>query len=171
MSNAGGEKDGPQNLHVEVVTVSDTRAKALKEGQDIDESGKIIQRRLEESGFSSDRTVLPDEEGEITEKIEELIDNSDVDALITTGGTGLASRDKTVDAIRPLFEREILGFGEILRRKGYEQVGAPALTSRTTAGIAGKKPIFCLPGPPNAVKVGMDLILQDLPDIVRRAKK
>lgn len=164
-------KEAPENLHVGVITVSDTRSAAMKEGRDEDKSGKIIQNKLEEYGFSSDRDVLPDEKEEIEEKVEELLSNSKIDLIITTGGTGITMRDRTVEAIRPFFDRELPGFGESLRRLGYEEVGGPGILTRATAGLADQKPIFCLPGAPNAVEIGMDLILPDLAHIVKHARE
>lgn len=164
-------KEAPEDLHVGVVTVSDTRAAAMEEGRDEDKSGKIIQDRLEEAGFTSDRTIIPDEKEDIERKLEYLISDPEVDAIITTGGTGIAARDITVDVAREYFDKELPGFGETMRRKGYEMVGGPGFMSRTTLGVSNKKPIFCLPGTPNAVEVGMDLIVPDLAHIVKHARE
>lgn len=164
-------KEAPEDLHIGVVTVSDTRAAAMEEGRDEDESGKIIQRRLEEAGFSSDRVVIPDEKDDIEENLESLLSDSKVDAVITTGGTGIAERDITVDVAKEFFDKELPGFGETLRRKGYEMVGGPGYMTRSILGISNKKPIFCLPGTPNAVKVGMDLIIPDLAHIVKHSRE
>lgn len=164
-------EEAPEDLNVGVITVSDSRAAAMEEGRDEDESGKIIQRKLEEAGFSSDRSVLPDEWDVLEGKLGELISDPGVDAVITTGGTGITSRDKTVDVARTFFDKELPGFGESLRRLGYEKVGGPGILTRATAGLAAQKPIFCLPGAPNAVEVGMDLILPDLAHVVKHARE
>lgn len=164
-------KEAPENLHVAVITVSDTRSVAMKEGRDEDESGKIIQEKLEEAGFTSDRDIIPDEKDELTEKLDGLLSDPEVDAIITTGGTGIAKRDITVDIAREFFEKELPGFGESLRRRGFEMVGVPGLLTRATLGVSNQKPILCLPGAPNSVKVGMDLIITDLPHIVKHARE
>lgn len=161
----------PNDLHVGVITVSDTRAAAWEEGRDEDESGRIIQRKLEEAGHSSNRTILPDEDDKLERKLDDLINDSEVDAIITTGGTGITTRDRTVDVARAFFDREFPGFGETLRRMGYEMVGEAGLLTRTTVGLADQKLIFCLPGAPNSVRVGMNLILPDLSHMVEHARE
>ncbi|KXB07821.1 hypothetical protein AKJ55_01865 [candidate division MSBL1 archaeon SCGC-AAA382M17] len=171
MTSNEHRKKAPKDLHVGVITVSDTRAAAWEEERDEDESGKIIQRELEKAGYSSNRTIIPDEEDQIEEKLEELISDSEIDAIITTGGTGIASRDKTVEVVRTFLDKELPGVGEALRRLGYERVGGPALLTRATAGVANQKPLFCFPGAPNSVEVGMDLILPDLAHVVKHARE
>lgn len=161
----------PKNLHVGVITVSDSRAAAAEKGEDKDLSGPIIQEKLKEKGHSSDRVVIPDDEKEVEAKIKNFVHNPEVDAIITTGGTGITSRDNTVDVARSLFEKELSGFGEILRRIGYEKVGGPGILTRATAGLIEQKPVFCLPGAPNAVEIGMDLILPDLGHLVKHARE
>ncbi|KXA89853.1 hypothetical protein AKJ37_04500 [candidate division MSBL1 archaeon SCGC-AAA259I09] len=171
MTTEEHRKEAPKELHVGVITVSDTRSAAMKEGRDEDESGKIIQERLKESEFTSERVVIPDEPDDLGEKLSEYLNDPEVDAIITTGGTGIAKRDITIDVARKFFDKELPGFGEFLRRKGYEMVGIFGILTRTTLGIAGKKPIFCLPGAPNSVRVGMDLITSDLAHIVKHARE
>lgn len=161
----------PEDVYVGVLTISDSRSAAMEEGKDEDESGKIIQRRLEEEGYTSDRSILPDEDEEIEEKLESLVSDPEYDAVITTGGTGITSRDRTVEVARGFFDKELPGFGESLRRLGYEKVGVAGIITRATAGISNQKPIFCLPGAPNAVEVGMDLILPDLAHLVKHARE
>lgn len=172
MSAAEHKEKAPERLHIGVITVSDSRAKAMDEGRDEDISGKVIQEELAKEGHSSDRSILSDEKDEIRAKIEELVSDPEVDAIITTGGTGIAQRDNTVDAVRSILDKELPGFGETLRRIGYEEyVGGPALLTRTTAGIAERNPIFCLPGAPNSVRAAMELILPELPHVVMHARE
>ncbi|MBS3815266.1 MAG: MogA/MoaB family molybdenum cofactor biosynthesis protein, partial [Hadesarchaea archaeon] len=133
--------------------------------------GAKIQEKLEEKNHSSERIIIPDEEDEIEEELMEFINNPEIDAVITTGGTGIAKRDKTIEVVRELFEKELPGFGEILRRIGYEKVGGPAMLTRATAGIIDDKPVFCLPGAPNSVEIAMDLILPDLGHLVKHASE
>lgn len=171
MKKEENQEEVLENLNIGIVTISDSRSAAQQQGRDEDESGKIIEQKLKGAGFFSNRTIIPDEEDKIEERVKNLISDPDVDAVITTGGTGITSRDKTVDVIRKIFDKEIPGFGESLRRLGYEKVGVPGILTRTTAGLADKKPIFCLPGAPNATEVGMDLILSDLKQIIKHAHR
>jgi molybdenum cofactor biosynthesis protein B len=83
----------------------------------------------------------------------------------------VAKRDVTIETIAPMFEKDLPGFGEILRRIGYERVGTPALLTRAAAGIINGKPVFCLPGAPNAVEIGCRLILPELAHIVKHARE
>jgi len=85
------------------------------------------------------------------------------DAVILMGGTGLAPRDVTIEAIAPLLEKTLDGFGEVFRRLSYDSIGSPAVMTRCIAGVIGSKPIFCLPGSPDAVSLGVELILKELP--------
>lgn len=160
------DKDRFESLHAGVLTVSDSRAELMKRGRDEDQSGKIIQRKLREVGITSTRTILPDEKAEIREGLRELLDDPEVDLVITTGGTGITSRDITVDVAREFFDREIPGFGELLRRRGYEEVGFAGILTRTTLGLAEQKPVFCLPGSPNSVSIAMDIIIPQLSSLV-----
>lgn len=171
MSGKEHREEAPESVHVGVLTVSDSRAEAAEEGKDEDLSGPIAQEKLEEEGHSSDRTVIPDDEDEIKEEIKDFIQNPEVDAILAIGGTGITSRDNTVEVARAFFDKELPGFGETLRRIGYEKVGGPGILTRATAGIIDQKPVFCLPGAPNAVEIAMDLILPDLPHIVKHARE
>ncbi|KXA99712.1 hypothetical protein AKJ42_02670 [candidate division MSBL1 archaeon SCGC-AAA261C02] len=171
MSGIEHREEAPKNLHVGVITTSDSRAEAAEKGEDKDLSGPIIQEKLEKEEHSSDRVVIPDDEEKIKTEIMNFVKDSKVDAVITTGGTGITSRDKTVDVARSLFEKELPGFGETLRRMGYEEVGGPGILTRATAGLIKQKPVFCLPGAPNAVKIAMDLILPDLGHLVKHARE
>ncbi len=88
------------------------------------------------------------------------------DAVIFLGGTGLSPRDVTVEAISPLLDKTLDGFGEIFRRLSYDAIGSPAMMTRAVAGVVDTKVVFCLPGSPDASTVGMDLILKELPHAV-----
>ncbi len=171
MSGIEHRKEAPKNLRVAVITVSDSRAAAMREGRDEDISGRIVERELRKAGHSSTRVIIPDDENQIEEKLRESISDPKVDVVITTGGTGITSRDKTVDVALSLFEKDIPGFGETLRRMGYERVGGPGILTRATAGLINRKPVFCLPGAPNAVEVAMELILPDLGHLVKHARE
>lgn len=161
----------PKRLRVGILTISDTRAMAAERGLEEDISGVIIERELGKANHETLRRIVPDEEDEIRAAVEGFISDHGVDAVITTGGTGLTFRDVTIEALSPLFEKELPGFGEILRRIGYERVGAPAMLTRATAGLIKRRPVFCLPGNPNAVEAAMELILPELGHIVKHARE
>lgn len=171
MTSEEHRKEAPDTLHVGVITVSDSRAAAMEDGEDKDESGKLIEKRLNGSGHSSERVIIPDNEKKLSELLEDWLEDTEIDAIITTGGTGISERDITIDVARDYFDKELPGFGETLRRKGFESVGVPAIITMATLGIGNDKPVFCLPGAPNSVEEGMDLILMDLGHIVKHARE
>ncbi|MEM2877972.1 MAG: MogA/MoaB family molybdenum cofactor biosynthesis protein [Candidatus Hadarchaeales archaeon] len=171
MSFKEHRKTAPRQLGVAVLVISDTRAKEAREGRDTDVSGKIMEKAAKKRGHKTVRTVVPDETDEIKNAVETFLRDQKIDAIITTGGTGVAKRDVTIETIAPMFEKDLPGFGEILRRIGYEKVGTPALLTRAAAGIIRGKPIFCLPGAPNAVKIAADLILPELGHIVKHSRE
>ena len=94
-----------------------------------------------------------------------------IDVILTTGGTGLDTRDITVETVESLFEKKIDGFGELFRTKFFEEIGSAALLSRATAGVYKKTIIFSMPGSPNAVKTALNLIIEELPHFVHHLKK
>ncbi|MCP8315710.1 MAG: MogA/MoaB family molybdenum cofactor biosynthesis protein, partial [archaeon] len=96
--------------------------------------------------------------------------DEDADAVILTGGTGLAKRDVTFESIMPLLDKEIEGFGEIFRAVSYQKIGPPSYLSRALAGTLNGKLIFCLPGSPQAVELALNLILPELSHIVYHSK-
>jgi len=161
----------PKHLRVAVLTISDSRAAAMQKGRDEDVSGRIIERRLQKAGHDSTRIIVPDEVRQIRAAVKKFISNKKIDAVITVGGTGITKRDVTIETLCPLFQKELPGFGEILRHLGYQKVGGPAILTRTTAGLIERKPVFCLPGAPNAVEVAMDLILPELGHLVKHARE
>ena len=161
----------PKHLWVAVLTISDSRAAAMQKGRDEDVSGRIIERRLQKAGHDSTRIIVPDEARQIRAAVKKFISNKKIDAMITAGGTGITKRDVTIETLCPLFQKELSGFGEILRHLGYQKVGGPAFLTRSTAGLIERKPVFCLPGAPNAVEVAMDLILPELGHLVKHARE
>lgn len=171
MSFAEHRKAAPKHLKIGILVVSDSRAAAAKEGRDNDVSGKLAEQKSREVGHETVRVIVPDEASEIRKVVENFIADQKINVVITIGGTGVTRRDVTIEAIQPLFEKKLPGFGEILRRIGYERVGTAGLLTRATAGIIGRKPIFCLPGAPNAVEIAMGLILPELGHVVKHARE
>lgn len=141
-----------------VITLSDTRT------EETDTSGKRIKDLLAEQGQPVVAyRILKDEPEQITAVVQALLAQSEVDAIITTGGTGIAPRDTTFEAIQGLLEKEISGFGEMFRMLSYADIGAAAMLTRATAGVANGKVIISLPGSTGAVELGMTkLVLPEL---------
>ena len=150
-----------------VITVSDTR------NQETDKSGQIIKKLLADSNHQIvDYDILKDEPTKIKVKIINLAQNSQLDVLIFNGGTGIAPRDNTYDAISSLLDKTIPGFGELFRYLSYQEIGSRAIASRATAGVYRNKLLFSLPGSSNAVKLAMsELIIPEITHLVKQLKK
>ena len=137
-----------------VLTVSDTRT------PETDKSGDTLVERLTAAGHHlADRAITRDEVPMIRRQVERWLARKDVDAIISTGGTGLTGRDVTIEAMRGLFEKEIEGFGVLFHMISFPKIGTSTVQSRATAGVASGKYIFCLPGSPGACRDGWDNIL------------
>lgn len=152
-----------------VLTISDTR------DYKTDKSGQLIKSLLAEENVEvrdEAYKIVKDEPQAIKTQIEEWL-KSDVDVIITTGGTGISPRDITIETVRPLFTKEIEGFGELFRYLSYtEDVGTKALLSRAIAGTVKDKLIFCLPGSSGAVKLALNkLIKPELNHLVHELTK
>jgi molybdenum cofactor biosynthesis protein B len=143
----------------------------MQEGRDEDISGKLIEQKFQAAGCTTTRLIVPDDAKQIGDAVKKFVADIKVDAIIATGGTGITARDVTIETLAPMFEKELPGFGEILRYIGYEKIGGPALLTRATAGLIRRKPVFCLPGAPNAVEVAIGLILPELGHIVKHARE
>jgi molybdopterin adenylyltransferase len=137
-----------------VLTVSDTRRLAD------DKSGDTLVERLTGAGHSlAARAIVPDDVEAIRAQVRAWISNSDVDVVITTGGTGFTGRDVTPEALEPLFEKRMEGFSWVFHQISFQKIGTSTVQSRATAGVAGGTYIFCLPGSPGACRDGWDGIL------------
>jgi molybdopterin adenylyltransferase len=128
-----------------------------------DLSGQVILDKIKEAGYDSTYRLLPDG----IEPIRNAVQSSGADTIVICGGTGLTHLDLTLEAVEPLFEKEIPGFGEIFRLKSLEEVGTRAILTRASAGVYRGKPIFCLPGSPNAARLGTELILAEIEHILK----
>jgi len=141
-----------------IVTVSDTRT------SETDASGTCIRALLEEAGHRVvGYAILPDEPRRIRAHLEELLELPGVEAVIVNGGTGLAPRDSTYEAIVGLLDKQLDGFGELFRMLSFQQVGAAAMLSRAAAGVARGKIVVSLPGSPAAVELALQRLL--LPEL------
>lgn len=154
----GGRLDETRSfkpVRIAVLTVSDTRSAAE------DTSGTIICERIIEAGHVlSGRALVRDDKTAIAAQVQAWVDTPDVEAVITTGGTGLTGRDVTPEAIMPLFDKHIEGFAVIWHLVSYQSVGLSTLQSRACAGVAKGTFIFCLPGSNGACKDGWDKIIR-----------
>ncbi|TDI60787.1 MAG: molybdenum cofactor biosynthesis protein B [Alphaproteobacteria bacterium] len=143
-------------LNIAIMTVSDSRTLAD------DKSGTILVDRLTEAGHNlADRQIVTDNVSAITGQLQKWIDDREIDAIISTGGTGLTGRDVTPEAFEAIFEKKIDGFGELFRMLSYDKIGTSTIQSRATGGVAGGTYLFALPGSPGACKDGWDGILKD----------
>jgi molybdenum cofactor biosynthesis protein B len=141
-------------LNVAVLTVSDTRTR------ENDTSGDVIQERLTTAGHKiAARAILRDDVEKLREQLRDWMADKNVDAVISTGGTGLTKRDVTPEAFEPLFTKTIPGFGELFRWLSYEEIGTSTIESRAFAGVADDTLVFCLPGSTGACRTGMDKII------------
>jgi molybdenum cofactor biosynthesis protein B len=149
-----------------VLTVSDTRSPAD------DVSGARVKALLGAAGHAvASYGIVPDDPQVITDAIAKLLDDPAVDAVILNGGTGLAPRDTTLEAVRGLLDKEIPGFGELFRHLSYADVGPAAMLSRATAGVARGKIVVSMPGSPAAVELAMTkLVLPELGHMVFLAR-
>jgi molybdopterin adenylyltransferase len=139
---------------IAVLTISDSRS--LEE----DKSGATLAARIAEAGHVlADRKLVRDEIAEIQAVVKGWIADPQVDAVITTGGTGLTGRDITPEAVRPLFEKEIDGFSVVMHLISFQKIGTSTVQSRSLAGVANATYIFCLPGSPGACRDAWDEIL------------
>lgn len=154
----GGElrEDLPfKPVRIAVITVSDTRT------LETDTSGALLAKRVQANGHVlTERLVVKDEIAQIRDAVICLVDSGAVDAILTTGGTGLTGRDVTPEAIEPLLDKRIEGFSTIFHLVSYEMVGLSTLQSRALAGLVRGVFIFCLPGSNGACKDGWDKIIR-----------
>ena len=141
-------------VRVAVLTMSDTRDEAS------DTSGQILIERVKAAGHElGGRAVVRDDIDQIRAQVRSWIDSQGVDAIVTTGGTGLTGRDVTVEALEPLFDKKIDGFSVVFHLVSYASVGLSTLQSRATAGLIDGVFVFCLPGSNGAVKDGWDKVI------------
>jgi molybdenum cofactor biosynthesis protein B len=141
-------------INIAVLTVSDTR------GIEDDKSGDTLVDRINGAGHVViERDIIKDDLAEIITKLKGLINNKNIDVIISTGGTGVTGRDLTPEAFEQVYEKEIPGFGELFRMLSYDKIGTSTIQSRATAGVAGGTYLFALPGSPGACKDAWDDIL------------
>src|SRR5262245_51598175 len=157
----------PKSIRCFVLTVSDTRT------EDSDTSGRAIAGALTAAGHTvTGQAIVKDEPAQVREVVSAQLANPDVQVVITTGGTGITSRDSTYEAITALLEKRLDGFGELFRMLSFEQIGAAAMMSRACAGLARGRIIVSLPGSEHAVRLAMErLLIPELGHLVQQASR
>lgn len=165
-SVAEHRKKSKLSLGVAVITLSTSRS------MNTDKSGDVIQQLLEDNGHSVPvRRVIPDNRNVLRATLREVVREKNVDAIITTGGTGLTQSDVTIEAVQGMLDKVLPGFNALFMMLSYPQVQSAAMLSRALAGTMKGKVIFCLPGSPRACKLATEsLILPELGHIVMLLK-
>ena len=144
------------SVNIAVLTVSDTRT------EETDKSGQLLCDRLLEAGHTlAEKCIVPDDIYQIRAVVSRWIADEVVQAIITTGGTGVTGRDGTPEAIQPLLDKEIQGFGEIFRMVSYQEIKTSTIQSRALSGVANGTYLFCLPGSSGACRTGWDVLIKD----------
>jgi molybdenum cofactor biosynthesis protein B len=163
MSVAEHRAQSPSSVACFVLTVSDTRTLQTET------SGRTIAKLLTDAGHTLvGRDLVRDEPGDVARVVRAQAERGDVRAIITTGGTGITSRDTTYEALTALFSKRIDGFGELFRMLSFQEIGSAAMMSRATAGVIGRCAVFVLPGSENAVRLAMTrLVLPELGHVAR----
>ena len=169
---------GPYNFFL--VTISTSRAeKYNKENGNVanpedadDMSGQVMRDIITQNGHRVVKYSLISDELDQIQDIVRSATETDTDIIITSGGTGLASRDVTIESIAPMLDKEMPGFGELFRHKSIQQIGTSVILTRAIAGVIKNKAIFCLPGSPNAVRLALDeIIIPEAGHIVKHTKE
>lgn len=164
-SSESHKEQAPTRVHAAVLVVSDTRTLENDRG-----GALIVQKLLDAGHVVVDRRIVPDEQDQIHAAAIELLQRATVDALLVTGGTGLAARDQTTEAIESLYDATIPGYGELFRMLSYHEIGPAAMLRRASAGRRGRQVLITMPGSPNGVQLAMDkLIVPELPHLVFHA--
>ncbi|MFB6105347.1 MAG: molybdenum cofactor biosynthesis protein B [Halobacteriaceae archaeon] len=161
------DHDAPVTLGFGVVTVTSSRSVAE------DASGDTIVSLVEaEDHEVVTRELVGDDYDRVQDVVDNLVGRSDVDAVVTTGGTGVTPDDVTVEAVTPLVDKHLPGFGELFRARSREEVGTKVIATRATAGVAEGVPVFCLPGSESAVELGVrEVILPEVSHLVALARR
>jgi molybdenum cofactor biosynthesis protein B len=167
MSVGEHKAQAPATIGCYVLTISDTRT------PETDSSGRAIRDLVTSSGHTvSGFDIVRDEPLDVVARVRDRLADPETQAIITTGGTGITSRDSTYEAIEGLLEKRLVGFGELFRMLSFQEIGAAAMLTRATAGTASRRAIFVLPGSENAVRLGMTrLILPELGHVIQQVTK
>lgn len=161
-------REAQESVHgFALLTVSDTR------NERTDKGGELLAALVGGAGHRvASRGLVRDDIGEIRAEVKAALALPEVDVVLVTGGTGLAPRDLTVEAVAPLFEKEIPGFGELFRMLSFAEIGAAAMLSRAAAGLVSGRAVFLLPGSPAAVELALSrLVLPEIAHLLAQARR
>ncbi|PYI50800.1 MogA/MoaB family molybdenum cofactor biosynthesis protein [Paenibacillus flagellatus] len=161
-------REAPSSVRCMIVTVSDTRT------PETDKSGQLMRQLLEESGYIvADYRIVKDEYEHIRELVRSASEDDRIEAVLLNGGTGIAMRDTTYEAVRDSLDKEMPGFGEIFRYLSYaEDIGPAAILSRAVAGVRGNTAVFSMPGSSGAVRLAMTkIVVPELRHVMREIYK
>ena len=166
MGHVEHKAQAPAAVACYVLTVSDSRT------EDTDTSGRTIREMLQDAGHViTGHAIVKDDPAQVASHVRAQLADPHTHVIITTGGTGVTSRDGTFEAIDRILEKRLDGFGELFRMLSYQEIGAAAMLSRSTAGTAARKAIFVLPGSEHAVRLAMSrLILPELGHVVQQLR-
>jgi molybdenum cofactor biosynthesis protein B len=164
----------PKRIAFAVIMISSSRfQKLLKGGRINDPSGSRIVYLLQNAGhYIVSKRIVADDKGLIERTLKEDLERPEVDDVITSGGTGISSTDVTIETVEILFERKLPGFGELFRRISYEEIGSASMLSGAVAGLIKGKPVFCLPGSPQAIETALQsLIIPEIGHIIKHSRE
>ncbi|MEJ2658354.1 MAG: molybdenum cofactor biosynthesis protein MoaB [Desulfobacterales bacterium] len=167
MGTAKHNAGAPKKINIGIVSVSSTRSLAE------DKSGRWIGKRAKKEGHDIVvHRVVPDDAEAIAQTVHEIINNAEAQVVLLTGGTGISSKDVTIEAVRPFFTKELTAFGPIFAQLSFEEIDSAALLSRATAGLIGNTVLFCIPGSLKACKLACKvLIFPELGHIVKHVQE
>ncbi len=165
----------PKTLNYGVYICSTSRYKLMQQGakEISDVGGDTIVQLLKNAGQNVIfKKIIGDDKALISDAVKGVLNMTDLDVAIFSGGTGITPTDVTIETVSPFLEKTLPGFGEFFRRISFDRVGSAAVMSRAVAGVAKGKALFCIPGSPDAVRVAVEtLILPESPHIVKHARE
>ncbi len=166
MSTRAHKAQAPESLRIAILTISSSRSFSD------DKSGQWIKKATPKKHHVVRHEIIPDDKTSICETVRRVIEEHTPDAILTTGGTGIGSKDVTIEAIRPMFSKELTAFGHLFASLSYEEIDAAALLSRATAGLIAQTVVFCMPGSLKACKLACkELIFPELGHLVKHARE
>jgi molybdenum cofactor biosynthesis protein B len=158
-------------IYIAIIVISDSLTREKENWRDKDKSCALAESMLrKDRNIISIIEVIPDDISKIQSTINDLVANENINFILTIGGTGISFRDVTFEAVKPLLEKELIGFGELFRQKTFEEKGTISIMTRSLAGIIDRTIICCLPGSPNAVRLGISLIEPEIQHILNLRK-
>ena len=166
--------EAPRSLNFAVIVCSTSRHEEFaKTGRLHDPSGDLIVKIVKNNGHRVTlRRIVTDDKSEIQQVVLRALKSRKTNVILTSGGTGISPRDVTIEAVQPLLEKEIPGFGELFRAISFDRIGSAAVLTRATAGVARGKTIFCLPGSPQSVSLALEeLILPEAGHILKHVRE